>query len=147
MRISTRAIIFHEDSIMVMYRNKEGREYYTFPGGGVNEGESLEDCVVREVKEEFGINVIPIKQVYKYVSIDSDQYFYLCKWVDGEFGTGDGEEFNEGNDNIYRPTTISIKNIEKMPLMPSLIKIQLALDIEEVGINLKDTVLTLEEGN
>jgi len=85
--------------------------------------------------------------VYKYVSIDSDQYFYLCKWVDGEFGTGDGEEFNEGNDNIYRPTTISIKNIEKMPLMPSLIKIQLALDIEEVGINLKDTVLTLEEGN
>ena len=41
-RESCRAIIFSEDKMVVMYREKNDRVYYTFPGGGINEGEDVE---------------------------------------------------------------------------------------------------------
>jgi len=40
-------------------RNEPGK--WTFPGGGVEFGETLEDCVVRETKEEAGIDVAPVR--------------------------------------------------------------------------------------
>ena len=39
-------------------RNKDYEEYYTFPGGHLEEGETLEEGVIREIKEEFGIDVM-----------------------------------------------------------------------------------------
>ena len=56
-RISCRAIIINNGKMVSMYREKGDRVYYTFPGGGKNEDESLEGCVVREVIEEFGSGV------------------------------------------------------------------------------------------
>ena len=45
-------------------RNRDYQEYYTFPGGGLEEGETLEEGVIREIKEEFGINVKVIKKLF-----------------------------------------------------------------------------------
>ena len=59
-RESCRAIIITNNKLVTMYREKDNRVYYTFPGGGVNEGEELIACVVREVEEEFGMVVKPI---------------------------------------------------------------------------------------
>ena len=62
-RIRTRAIIMHDNKIVSMYREREGRVFYTFPGGGKEGNESEEECVIREVYEEFGITIKPIKKV------------------------------------------------------------------------------------
>ena len=110
-RKRARAIILVDESIVVMYREMEDRIFYAFPGGGVEGNESLEECVVREVKEEFGINVQPIKKLYEYEREYDHEYFYLCEWVSGEFGTGQGEEFQEGHTGgIYRPTFMKISD-------------------------------------
>ena len=102
-----------------MYREKQGRIYYTFPGGGIEENESEEACVKREVFEEFGIIVEPIKKVYIYENKISIEHFYLAKWLSGEFGSGKGEEFQENQNNgIYIPKLIEISDIPKLPLMP-----------------------------
>jgi (d)CTP diphosphatase len=37
-----------------------------FPGGGIEIGESQEAAVVREMKEELGLDVEPIKQVWRW---------------------------------------------------------------------------------
>jgi mutator protein MutT len=37
-----------------------------FPGGGVDEGESLEQAVVREIREELGIEIEPIDLVWTW---------------------------------------------------------------------------------
>ena len=118
-RERARAIIVRDGKFVSMYREKQGRIYYTFPGGGIEENESEEACVKREVFEEFGIIVEPIKKVYIYENKFSKEHFYLAKWLSGEFGSGKGEEFQENQNNgIYIPKLIEISDIPKLPLMP-----------------------------
>ena len=144
-RISCRAIIIDDNKLVTMYREKENRVYYTFPGGGRDEGESNEDCVVREALEEFGINVKPVKQVYTYENEKTIQYFYLCDWIDGELGTGEGEEFSaDRNRGIYMPTLMPVENISKLPLMPPEVAAVLVEDIAKYGAGLADEVKVVE---
>ena len=56
-RVSSRAIIFDHDEVYLMFRRKvcdDGSisEYYEVPGGGVQEGERLEENLQRELQEE-----------------------------------------------------------------------------------------------
>lgn len=51
-RVGARGIIKKEDQYLLVYFEKDG--FYTLPGGGVEEGESFEAAVIREVQEETG---------------------------------------------------------------------------------------------
>lgn len=118
-RIRARAIILQDEKIISMYREREGRIFYTFPGGGMEGNETEEECVVREVFEEYGIKIKPIKKLYTYENKNGIEQFYLCEWISGEFGTGQGEEYQENRNNgIYIPKFIDISNIPNLPLMP-----------------------------
>jgi 8-oxo-dGTP diphosphatase len=56
--VAVGAIICHQDRIVLIRRDKEpSRGLWTFPGGAVELGESLEEAVRREVLEETGIQV------------------------------------------------------------------------------------------
>lgn len=125
-KIRVRAIIFHEDKLITMYREKDGRSYYSFPGGGLEDDESMESCVIRECKEEFGIDVKPLKELYIYENenFNSIEHFYLCRWVGGEFGTGDGEEFQTMEYGLYEPRMIKINEIEKLPVLPKEVSLE-----------------------
>ena len=57
-RIGTRAVIFNKDNkILVVHLLTPEANYYYLPGGGVRFHEKIEDCLVREVKEETGLDV------------------------------------------------------------------------------------------
>jgi len=118
-RKRTRAIIYFGDKIATMYREKNDRIFYTFPGGGMEENESEEDCVVREVMEEFGMTIKPLKKVYTYENQISIEHFYICEWISGEFGSGEGEEYQpDRNNGVYIPKLVNVSDIPSLPLMP-----------------------------
>ena len=118
-RIRARAIIMYEGKLVSMYRERQGRIFYTFPGGGMEENETEDECVKREVLEEFGIIVKPLKKVYTYENKNSIEHFYVAEWISGEFGSGEGEEFQENRNNgVYIPKFIEISDIPNLPLMP-----------------------------
>ncbi len=64
MRDTSRAVIIRDNKIVLMYRERDNMKYYAFPGGGIEIGETKEECIIREMKEELGINIKPIKQFY-----------------------------------------------------------------------------------
>ena len=90
------AVIVDQSRVLVVRRGTEpmkGR--WTIPGGLVEVGESLSEAVVRETREETGLEVEPIELVelldrihredgrvrYHYVIAD-----YLCRVVSGTLG-------------------------------------------------------------
>lgn len=59
-RPSVYGIVIDEGKILLSPQHGIG---YDLPGGGMDFGESFEDNVIREVKEETGIEVEPIRLV------------------------------------------------------------------------------------
>ena len=59
-RTGSRAIIIKDNKILLSYETNTN--VYMSPGGGLEAGESLEECCIRELREEAGYNVIPQKQ-------------------------------------------------------------------------------------
>ena len=150
-RISTRGIIFIGDKIALMHRIKKDSLYYTFPGGGleVENDELLIDGVVREVYEEFGINIKPIKLCYVETNEKQSSYYFLCKYLSGEFGSGQGEEYGENRDveryGTYEPQLIDVKDLKDIPLVPAHIKEELIKDIDKFGLELSNEIKNLTE--
>lgn len=128
-RISSRAIILNDDGLVVMYRNKNGSEYYTLPGGGMENTETERECVKRECIEEFGITVEPIKKLYVLEDTKTIQHIYYCDWVSGELGTGTGEEFAADNGKgVYKPMQIAFDKLAETNLVPPEIKERIVKD-------------------
>ena len=86
-RPSARAIIIRDGKIGMIHSLKY--DYFKFPGGGIESNESQIDALIREVREEAGLIVLPdtIKE-YGYVHrvekgmkeelFIQDNYYYLC---------------------------------------------------------------------
>ncbi len=56
--VRTRVVAFNEkDEVLVQHGLTPENDFYRLPGGGVRFREKLEDCVVREIKEETGLDV------------------------------------------------------------------------------------------
>ncbi len=140
-RVRARAIIIHEGKIVSMYRERQGRIFYTFPGGGMEGNETEEECVKREVFEEFGLVVKPIKKVYTYENQNSVEYFYTAEWISGEFGSGEGEEYQENRNNgVYLPKFIEISEIPNLPLMPPEVASSFYEDYMKNGKTLRNDI-------
>jgi ADP-ribose pyrophosphatase len=93
-REAVRGIVIKDDRILMIYSERDGD--YKFPGGGVNEGETFEETLLREVKEESGASVTGIIGEFgKVIEYDKPQepgfdlfkmtsYYFLCE-VGNEF--------------------------------------------------------------
>ena len=141
-RTRVAGIIFMDGGIALMHRvgvlkRKDIQEYYTFPGGGLEEGETLEEGTIIEIKEEFGIEVKVVKKLYEMESekFNQKEYFFLCEYVSGKFGTGEGPEFSNNPKYVdsgkYLPEIIKVEDIKNIPLLPPEIKEKLVDDIEK----------------
>lgn len=84
---TARAIIFNtEGELLMVERHKAGEHYFVLPGGHVDEGETPEQAVIREVREETGLGVAVQKLLYtsRDDKFHNDQRFYLCTYQGGE---------------------------------------------------------------
>ena len=87
-----RAFILNENNEILMHHlfadDPFGhRDYLETVGGGVKEGETLEQALAREIKEEAGLEVVILKEIgivedfYNFIHRKNINYYYLCKKV------------------------------------------------------------------
>lgn len=134
---SARAIIIKENKLILIHRIKEKKgkiiEYYVFPGGRLEEGETYEEAVKREVFEELGITVNPHKRLYRLKQENRDEMFILCQYLEGQIGTGKGPEFTLSeyrNRGQYLPETISLDKLKEINILEKIKKAFIS-DIEK----------------
>lgn len=127
MRQAVRAIIVHDNKLLVMHRNKFGTEYDTLPGGNIEIGESPEEALVREVREETSIDFSNPRLVYiEEAGVPyGTQYIYLCEYKSGEPTLDPGSEeaaVHKLGRNLYEPRWVSLDQLERLPFLSERLK-------------------------
>ena len=59
-KLSVCGVIIHKGRFLIVKRSENDDflpNYWEFPGGGVETSENLEDALIREIKEEIGIDI------------------------------------------------------------------------------------------
>ena len=117
MRRAVRAIVFRGNDMLVMKRNKFGREYFTLPGGGIAIGESPEAALRRELSEETSMQLGNFRLVFVEDAGEpyGVQYIFLADYAGGEpqlSPTSDEAEISALGKNLYLPMWLSIHELE-----------------------------------
>lgn len=83
-KTSTAIIPFPDNQILLIKRNtRPFVGYWALPGGRMDPGETIEQTIVREVKEETGLDVTIIRKIGEYIEkgIKDDveyEYYPTC---------------------------------------------------------------------
>lgn len=91
-KVDVRGAIIKEDKILLVKESIDG--YWSMPGGWADVNLSVSENIIKEAKEEAGVNIIPRKIIAildrnkhnKPISIQSIyKIFILCDFIGGEF--------------------------------------------------------------
>ncbi|HQN05329.1 MAG TPA: NUDIX domain-containing protein [Anaerolineaceae bacterium] len=84
------AIIFDENG-NVLISHRRDIDAWNLPGGGVETRELPNEAVIREVKEETGLDVVILRLVGVYGKVDKDEiiFAFICRDVGGQLVLSD----------------------------------------------------------
>ncbi len=109
-----RVIVADEERRVLMVRqHHEERDIWMLPGGGIEEGENAFQGAVREVKEETGLDILPVDLIWHVEEVNEKRgqrfvAYILAKLSGGELSLGMDPEF----DNEHQV----LNKVEFMPL-------------------------------
>lgn len=100
------AAIIIKDRKMFFQKRRDSRKEFAkweFPGGGVNSGEDLIECLKREVKEETGFSIEPLELLTPIMNRSEKKYnyqvflpVYICKIKSGKLKIATNETSDYG---------------------------------------------------
>jgi 8-oxo-dGTP diphosphatase len=114
-----RAAVFvldDKNNVLLFHRFKNGHEYYAIPGGGVEPGETPEQAVVRELKEEAGLDIILGEKIGELEMDNNYQYFYVAKSWSGTLALGGEELTKQSPSNVYQLEWVPIEKLGTIEL-------------------------------
>jgi len=97
------AFIVKNDKILLIKRIKSGRTYWVFPGGGREQGESLKDCLRREMHEELGLRVEKYQRCIAFTDFKSSlkEAYFLTEVADSKPRIVGEEKDRQSEENQY----------------------------------------------
>jgi ADP-ribose pyrophosphatase len=126
-----RAIIVDKDDRVLMVRqHHEGRDLWMVPGGGIEEGENSREAVVREVREETGLEVKAGKLIWHVEQVCEKKGqrfvdFFLCSHTGGEPVLGRDPEFDDDHQVLREVTFLSRAELSGLEVYPPYMKDEL----------------------
>lgn len=95
----TAAIITRDDTVFIAQKGAQARfaHKWEFPGGKIEDGELPEECVVRELFEEFGIEIKVqsyfAESIHTFPEGQIRIFAYYCQWISGEIAPTEHEDY------------------------------------------------------
>lgn len=91
------AIIMKDNKIFVTQRGYgEFKDWWEFPGGKIEEGETPEECLKREIKEELKVDINIDKYLctveYDYPNFHLKMECFICSLIDGHLELVEAED-------------------------------------------------------
>lgn len=126
MRIRGSVVIVKNNKVGLIKRVREDHVYYVFPGGGIEQSETIEEGTKREALEELGVQV-KVNELLATYEYNGTQYFYHCEIIGGVFGTGSGEEYlaNNKDRGTYMPIWLEIEKLPFVDVRPKEVALKL----------------------
>lgn len=138
------AIYMHDNKLLV---DKYGEKSYCLPGGYVEIGENSEKAIIRELKEETGLDFEIIKfggiiesfftNIRNQKTHEIDLYYFV-KLNDEKVIDMNYVEFEKNCKIEHHYSWISLNNIESYNILPNIIKNNLTLENEIFHYILKE---------
>lgn len=126
-RTGVYAFVFTGRLLIFLNTRTTGKKW--LPGGGVNAGESLEDALRREIREETGVEIRILRKLHRmkerfYHDLRREAYvqeshFYACRALTTEFVPE--EDPASPGEKIHSPHWIPIEGIDLQQIQPTLL--------------------------
>ncbi|MED4785223.1 8-oxo-dGTP diphosphatase MutT [Brevibacillus choshinensis] len=94
------AIIQNTQGQLLIARRKKGKSQegmWEFPGGKIEQGETVEACLQRELREEMNISIAPYEPFgvndHFYGSTHIRLFAHMTKYISGEISLVDHDEY------------------------------------------------------
>ena len=109
------AVVVRRERFLVIRRSEEvvAPGKICFPGGGIEAGESEEQTLVREIHEELGVAITPLRRVWRSVTPWKVE---LAWWLGG---IGDGQRIEP---NPAEVASVHWYRAEEMRGLPNLLE-------------------------
>lgn len=120
-----RTIVLHEGKILLLRNRYPEGEFYGFPGGKQEAGESLEECAVRETKEETNLAVELVQPLYLHEFIDdriNNRHhitLYFLAEPRGELAVTHAHDPDKDENKIQEVLWVPIVKMKELPMRPS----------------------------
>lgn len=126
-RMRCGAIIIKNGKILLMKRIKPNITYWVFPGGGLENGETIDDGIKREVYEETGLNAISYEKCFNFQDFKEgkNELYFLVKLEDGEPKIKGVEKERQSPDNRYELIWEDLVILDNPSLFPTLTRVWL----------------------
>jgi 8-oxo-dGTP diphosphatase len=106
-----------ENILMVNHRSLAKKDFWAPPGGGIEFGETTEECLKREFLEETGLHVRVggLLFVCEFIRrpLHGIELFFLVEAVGGELKTGTDPEMKSGEQLIQEVSYLSWTMLEQ----------------------------------
>ena len=108
MKVRVTGILLKNEALLLLHQDVENLRSWSLPGGTVEEGETLEEALIREMQEETGLEVAVGELLYVSDHIKKDRHVvhltFLVSARGGELGNiTPGLDTNEIKDVAFVP--------------------------------------------
>ncbi|WP_440886215.1 NUDIX hydrolase [Vibrio campbellii] len=125
-------LINDHGEVLLIERVKGDRHYWVFPGGSVEDGESLSEAAKREALEETSIKLISLTPVFQIQNQGRKDHYFLSHIGSVTPTLGNGpEQQRQSASNQYILRWVSFTELAVLPLFPVEAK-QICLQSAEV---------------